>query len=524
VTRPPGSRGRADGGRLGRRALGVCLAVALVHGTTWAFVDPPLQGPDEPAHIATVEYVAHQGRPPDLASGPTSFTGNSQVDALAQDMPISIDGDPSFSPELSAMARRDLRSPTHVGPPPLYVSTNPPLYYALAALPTLAIPARSILDRMLLMRLVSVLLFGVTVALGFVFIREVLPGEPWAWTVGGLALALQPVLAFMGGAVSPDSALFASAAGLFAALARAFRLGLTPRRGAMIGLAALLGCLSKGTMYGLLPGAALGTLLCVLRQRAAVRENDDGDPRSPARLAGPRSAARGLVAGAGLFAVPFAAWLWVNTHVFSRAATTTTSGYAVPHTSRLHYVASIASYIWQQFLPRLPFMGVQFRHDFPAPAPGLAPFPAFPQYALWQVWLEGFIGRFGFSEYSFPTWFNVIAATVLAALGICALHFAWRASRLRRGRAELITFTLMLLGNFTLVALIAYQYRHATGGINFEQTRYLFPCIVLYGLIVAAACRALGPRWGRVLGAVVVVLAAGHAVGALLLTMGRYYG
>ena len=49
--------------------------------------------------------------------------------------------------------------------------------------------------------------------------RECLPGRPWAWTVGGLGVALHPVLGFISGGVNPDALLFAVCAALFYALA-----------------------------------------------------------------------------------------------------------------------------------------------------------------------------------------------------------------------------------------------------------------------------------------------------------------
>jgi len=168
-------------------------------------------------------------------------------------------------------------------------------------------------------------------------------------------------------------------------------------------------------------------------------------------------------------------------------------------------------------------MHVQFRRTFNPVAPGV---PAFPQgNPFWQIYVQGFIGRFGFYEYEFPILVEVAVAAVLFAVAALGAWFVWRAVlRPRRAWGELSTYVLMVLGNFMLVTYLAYFYRHATGGLDFEQARYLFPLIPLYGLAVAAACRALGPRRGRILGGVLVVLAGAHAVGAVLLTLGRFYG
>ena len=47
------------------------------------------------------------------------------------------------------------------------------------------------------MRLVSAPLAAITVLFTFLFLREVLPAAPWAWTVGALAVAFQPMFGFI---------------------------------------------------------------------------------------------------------------------------------------------------------------------------------------------------------------------------------------------------------------------------------------------------------------------------------------
>jgi len=481
--------------------LWLCLLVGGANALAWAMVDPVGQGPDESAHIAEVDYIALHGKPPTAFGGP-----GGEIQLLYYGLPFSQDGDPSFSPAQSQMVRRGLDA-APLGSTPSYVINNPPLYYAVAAAPTRIISHANLLDRVLVMRVVSVVLCLLTIAFSFLFVREVLPAQPWAWTVGGMAVALQPVLAFMGGAVSPDDLLFASAAALFFALSRAFRRGLSYRRAAGIGVAALAGCLTKGTMFGLLPGAAFGTLFCAWRQRD-------------------RRAVAALGVGAASIAVPFGAWLWANTHLFSQAAANLTSGAGSGGLTKLELLRGLASYTWQMFLPRLSSMHVQFRRFFNPVAPGVPPFPAFPQgNPFWEIYVQGIIGRFGFYQYEFPFLAEVVAGLVLAVLAALGAWFVWRTVlRPRRAWGELSTYVLMVLGNFMLVTYVGYFYRHATGGVDFEQARYLFPLIPLYGLAVAAACRALGRHRGRILGGVLIVLAAGHAIGAVLLTLGRFYG
>jgi hypothetical protein len=81
----------------------------------------------------------------------------------------------------------------------------------------------------------------------------------------------------------------------------------------------------------------------------------------------------------------------------------------------------------------------------------------------------------------------------------------------------------MLAGMLVTVALAAYRYRLVSGE-PFEQVRYLFVLIPLWGAVVAVAARGAGAKWGRAVGCLLVVLAFGHSALALLLTVDRFYG
>ena len=121
------------------------------------------------------------------------------------------------------------------------------------------------------MRLLSALFGGLTTLFAFLFVREALPRVPWAWTVGGLGVALAPLLGFMSGAVNPDAMLVAVSAALFYLLARAFRRGLAPRLGAAVGIVIAVGTLTKLNFLGLVPGAVIGLLVVALRAPARAR-------------------------------------------------------------------------------------------------------------------------------------------------------------------------------------------------------------------------------------------------------------
>jgi hypothetical protein len=60
-------------------------------------------------------------------------------------------------------------------------------------------------------------------------------------------------------------------------------------------------------------------------------------------------------------------------------------------------------------------------------------------------------------------------------------------------------------------------------GLNFEQTRYLFPLIGLWGALVALAIRGAGRRWRPVLAVGLALAFVAWELFAQLIVVGRYY-
>ena len=54
------------------RAAWLCALVAFLNASAWAVWTPPLQAPDEPAHVYYVQYLAETGKVP--RPGPVSYT------------------------------------------------------------------------------------------------------------------------------------------------------------------------------------------------------------------------------------------------------------------------------------------------------------------------------------------------------------------------------------------------------------------------------------------------------------------
>lgn len=463
-----------------------CAAIAWGHAAVWAVVTPPFQVPDEQTHFGYTQYLAETGKLP-TGTAPGQFTPEQAV--LSEGIPFSIEGWPTWQSSQSRRLHRQLQAlrPSAVNNEAVQSVNNPPLYYALEAIPYRAARSLDVLDRLFVMRLFSALLAAMTVAFTFLFVRELLPGTPWAWTVGALAVAFQPLFAFMAGGVNNDNLMYTCGALLVYLLARAFRRGLSPRLGAALGAVAIAGMLTKSTFVGMLPGAAVGVVLAAWRALPPQRAR----------------AVRGALSAGGVLALPAAGWVVLNQVVFGRSLTTLTSG-LFAQTPRATIGGNL-SYLWQYFLPRLWFMSDRFG-----------------SYPFWEVYVQGFVGRFGWFLIGFPPWVNWLATGVyLAMIALAAVAFA-RPGILRRRWPDLVAYLGVVLGMLVVVGIAGYRYKVLTN-LPLEQPRYLLPLIALYGGLVAVAARGAGVRWGRAVGAFLVVLAMGHSLFAILHTIAHYY-
>jgi 4-amino-4-deoxy-L-arabinose transferase-like glycosyltransferase len=477
-----------------------CALVALVNAVVWSIVVPPFHVPDEITHFGYAQYLAETGKPPPQTPGAAQYSDEEQQ-TLEHLHFFAVVGHADQRPIWTVPDDRGLRAllatnPSPRGPGGVSSATNqPPLYYALVAIPYRLSPSHDILDRLVLMRLVSALLAAATVLCVYLFARELLPGTPWAWTVAGLVAAFQPTFMFIAAGVQGDNLLFFACAAVLLLLARAFRRGLTLRRGVLIGVVTAVGALGKLTFLSFLPGIVLALLLLAL-------------PRGRDRGVRVRAAA----AAAVIVAVPVGLYALLNATVWHRGGATAGGVTGATVAAGSVNLRARLVHIWQEVLPRLPFM-----HD------------ALPGYAPWTVWFHGFIGHFGWLDYAFPAWVYDLAGAIfvlVAVLALLALATAIRA----RGWANLgwrrpFAFVVAVLA-VGLIGVIGWQgatYRAQTGFV-FEQGRYLLPLLALYGLIVALAARGAGRRWGPAVGALLVVLAMAHGLFAELLTISRYYG
>lgn len=474
-------------------AAWACALVALANGVAWSLIVPPFQVPDENAHYAYVQQVAERGTVPRgvAIEGSLSPREDQLLGALltygvighrdnpapyAQVQQQVIDG--VVNQRLSARGSGDALTATN----------NPPLFYALQAVPYKLMGAK-VLDKLAAMRLLSALMGAVTVLLVFMFLRDLLPGRRWAWVAGTLVVAFQPLFGFMSGGVNNDDLLYLTSAGVLWAVARAFRRGFTPVNGALIGGFLGAGLVSKLTLLGFVPAVALAVALLVRRAWRVDR----------------RTALGGAAWALGLSAAPWALYVVLNHIVWARSAIPGGVGGVQAVAGRTFGFAEEVSHVWQLFLPRLWLR------------------PQFGYFPLWETWFKGFVGRFGWLDYDFPAWVYHVALAVTALVVALAAGELVRARHaLRRRLGELVVYALALLGLCVEIGVQSYRYLISQNGV-FEQARYLLPLLCLYAAIVALAVRFGGRRWGPVLGVALVVLAIGHDLFAQAITIARYY-
>ncbi len=487
-------------------AAWVCALIACLNAACWSLLTPPFQVPDETDHFAYVQQLAEARHLPELSpvngSNANSLEEEAGLVGLHQRRVRFTPGIDTISSEAEQQQlQRDLALPVSKrGSGNAGVATSePPLYYALETIPYDVGRGSTLLTRLELMRLLSALMAGITSLFAFLFVREALPRVSWAWTVGGLGVALAPLLGFISGAVTPDAMLIALSTTLFYCLARAFRHGLTPRLATATGAVIAAGLLTKLNFLGIVPGAILGLVFTTVRAPAQPRL--DGRGRTSKRVAyAPLALALAIAASPILLYIGFKGLSDSSSPTLaSNSLTSWTQGGSLPHT---------ISYAWQFYLPRLPGMTNYF--------PGLA--------TTRQLWFNGLVGLYGWSDTVFPSWVDnvaLVAAGLVAAL--CARTLFARRAALKRRVTELIAYSAIAVGVLAPVGATSYV-SVISHHEPFWEPRYLLPMLALFGAVLVLAARGAGRRWGPIAGTLIVLVILAHDIFSQLLVISRYYG
>lgn len=478
------------------RAAWICALVALLNATVWSIITPPFQGKDEIDNYSYVEYIAATGKLPEKAhlSGEepyskkltpvleglhyfqvrfTPFEHSLTTNAEQRTLTEGVDRAPSL--EGNGEAGR--------------VTSEPPGYYALETIPY-ALGGGNILVKMQLMRLLSALLAAFTALLMFYFLREILPGSPWAATVGALCVALQPLFVSTSAIVSPDAMLITASVAVFLCFALAFRRGFDTRLAIALGLAIAAGFTSKVNFVGVALGVFAGLAVLAVR---GFRSDRWAGLRSPA------------IAGA-IGIAPVALFLLRNALTSNPA----TNG-AVKTSGQLGLATLLKelSYTWQLFLPRLPGMTPYFKGVLP----------------IREIWFDRSVGFYGWMDTTFPTWVDNVA--LVLAVGVAALggrELFVRRAALRARLPELAVYGAIVLGVMWMLGFSSYSCDLIEHECSLGEPRYLLPLLPLFGAAIVLAIRGAGRRWAPAVGIAMVVLFLGHDLLSQLQTIARYYG
>ncbi len=480
--------------RLAPATAWVCAAVAFLSAASWSILSAPFQAPDEPSHFAFVQILAETGALPEVDGSLNS----PEEEAVLNDIGMR---EVRFNPAIETISTeaqqqrllRDEALPlSRVGHGAGVATSEPPLYYALQTIPYTLAGGGTLLERLELMRLESALLGGVAALFAYLFLREALPGVPWAWTVGGLGMALAPLVGYMSGVVNPDAMLCAVAAALFYCLARAFRRGLTLRLALAIGAVTACGLLTKLNFIGMAPGVVLA--LALLARRAG-------------RSSGARFAIGPFVAALAAAVLPVCAYLLLLLTTNDSAALDAFSNGVSATGSHSGSPLQELSYIWQFYLPPLPGMTDYF--------PGIV--------TPLQVWFDKSVGLYGWLDTTFPNWvYDAALIPALAIAALCVRELVRVRAALGARAAELGSYAVMGLGMLALFGADSYT-ESATFTGAFSEPRYLLPLAVMFAAVLALAARGAGRRWGPAVGALIVLLILAHDIFSQLLVVGRYY-
>lgn len=445
------------------RPLAALLGAVLLIGLAWALIVPPWQAPDETVHFAYAQSLAERFALP----GDRHRRAFSTDQRLADDASLATYGafDPvdikpgagwdaeRWTAYLTA-ARHD--PPRDNGGGNNSASSNPPLYYLFADIAYWVDYGGNAVDRLYAMQIWGVVLLMATVLGAWLLAGEVLGRRRLGQLACAAIAGLVPMETEIATSVTPDAllvALWTFALWLGArVIVRA-----APRRDA-IALCAVTAAaiLTKATSYALVPPVLLALWLGWRRQPP--------DARAVSR----RLMLRVLL----VLAVPVLAWLGLA-RALSRAAVN-----GVPGGGHGFNLRQFISYLWQFYLPRLPFL-THFRVTGGLP--------------VYDIWIREGWGVFGWLDVPMANWvygvLGAISAAILIPAAALVAHF--------RDRLRLQLFGFLALALVSLLALL-----HVTDYLQIIsirtpllQGRYLLPVVALFGLAAGLVITRLPRRW-----------------------------
>lgn len=417
---------------------------------------PPWQGPDETSHYAFVERLANWSYPD--GTGPNNHASTAleaSIDHTAFVYFLTHDPRRPFSKEMRGTLPPEQPNLSQSAPSSLTTAEYPPLYYALLV-PLFRLPGLdTATKRLYAVRVGSALFAGLLVVLTFFLIREVVCEDALA-LAGAALVSLPPIITQASAICNPDIGLAAACTGLALFALRVNRRG--PTRDRLFAVAAFAVAAALMKPFGIVAAATVGGPLLGL---PFVSRRS----RHPLAI----GLAVSVAGGVGLFLVSLRRFALLN----------------------LTNLRFSADYLWQFYLPPIPFMSTVFTPHSPL----TAPVPA------WQIWAQTGVGDFGWISAPLSIeWVKLGAASVAAAAIAAAGGFVFRRSALSQWERVAagsccVAVLLYVLGLHAAEAAQMLQARGSTQTLQGRilQGRYLIPIAPVFVALVLAGLRP----WSR---------------------------
>jgi hypothetical protein len=235
-----------------------CFLVLFALCVAWALATPLAAAPDEPAQIVKAAATVRgefTGTPTPHQPGAVREFQVPAVFNSIYNLPICY----QFHPKTPAGCAPHVRSSGQVVISTSYVGRYPPLYYAIVGLPTLVMHSESVVYFMrILSALVDALLLSLALTIAALWCRATM-------LIEAIAVAITPLVIFLGGVVNPSGFEIAAAICAWTAGLALVRNGpLRPARSVLISFIAS-GCLLELTrgLSVLWMALILVTLVCL---------------------------------------------------------------------------------------------------------------------------------------------------------------------------------------------------------------------------------------------------------------------
>ena len=478
------------------RPLAALLVVATIQVVAWMIVLPPFQGPDEDAHFAYVQHLAENGSRPDGPDGTGFVYSSEQGEAMKWADLFVLRGIAAARPGWTE-AQEDRWREVEAALPNAASSDsgqnaagqNPPLYYALEAIPYRLAPGGSFFNRFYVTRAASAVFYVAAVVFMWLIASELFR-PVWARTLATAIFALHPKLAMVGAQVTPDTLLVLTWTAFIYVGLRIIRHGLTMKRLVGTGVAVAASVLTHGRGLAILPALLVLLGIAYIRWRPPLKQTllfvAFGLAVALAGLAVAGVFTSGVTGGGSAYGGTIG---WVTDSAFN--------------------LRQFLSYVWQFYLPKLEFM---------QPAVGV------PGYGFREVYIQSFYSDFAWLEVGYPRFAIDLlqAATIVLVIGLYTVAVT-RLDALRRNWPIITFLVLTGLSMVAVLHLTSYTALVSNPGDPVITGRYLFPLLSLLAVGVTVVVAALPRRIGAFASGALVATGITLSLSGLGMALVRFY-